>query len=76
MRDPTAPADPDRPSRKRRIAKRVYLAARRHGPTAPVWRTRAAIFSGAVLLGLVALLFANAADRANHIFLMLYGTWR
>ena len=45
--------------------------ARRHGPTAPVWRKRAAILSGAVALGLVALIFADVADRASHVFLLL-----
>jgi H+/Cl- antiporter ClcA len=43
--------------------------ARRHGPTAPIWRHRAAILSGAVALGLVALLFAGAADWASGLFL-------
>ena len=36
---------------------------------------RAAILSGAIVLGLVALSFAAAADRANDLFLMLYGRW-
>ncbi len=40
-----------------------------------MWRTRAAILSGAIVLGLVALLFADAADRANRLFLILYGKW-
>ena len=50
---------------------RARLLARRHGPTAPVWRKRAAIFTGAVALGLVALLFAKAADWASGVFLSL-----
>lgn len=50
---------------------RVRVLARRHGPTAPVWRRRMAILTGAVALGLVALVFAKMADTANHLFLML-----
>jgi H+/Cl- antiporter ClcA len=51
---------------------RALILARRHGPTAPVWRKRAAILTGAVALGLAALLFAKLADEANGLFLMLY----
>ena len=52
---------------------RARVLARRHGPTAPVWRKRAAILAGAVALGLVALLFARAADAASALFLRLVG---
>jgi H+/Cl- antiporter ClcA len=38
---------------------------------APVWRKRAAILTGAILLGLVALIFAKAADTASHLFLKM-----
>lgn len=51
---------------------RARILVRRHGPTAPVWRKRAAILSGAVTLGLIALLFADIANRANDVFLRLY----
>jgi H+/Cl- antiporter ClcA len=51
---------------------RALILARRHGPTAPVWRKRAAILSGAVALGLAALLFARLADEANRIFMRSY----
>nr|WP_167073353.1 chloride channel protein [Sphingomonas vulcanisoli] len=44
---------------------------RRHGPSAPIWRRRAATLSGAIALGLVALLFAKAADWASLTFLHL-----
>jgi H+/Cl- antiporter ClcA len=53
---------------------RARILVRRHGPTAPVWRKRAAILSGAVVLGLVALLFATIANQANHLFMRLYHT--
>ncbi len=62
--------------RRRRAVARFQTAARRHGPTAPIWRKRAAIFSGAITLGLVALLFAGAADWANGVFLTLFRRWR
>jgi H+/Cl- antiporter ClcA len=41
---------------------------------APVWRKRAAILSGAVALGLIALLFAAIANQANDLFMRLYHT--
>jgi H+/Cl- antiporter ClcA len=51
------------------------VLTRRHGPTAPVWRKRAAIVSGAIILGLVALLFARLADEANRLFLAFDHEW-
>jgi H+/Cl- antiporter ClcA len=51
---------------------RAIILARRHGPTAPIWRKRAAILTGAIALGLVALLFAKLADEANDLFLRFY----
>lgn len=41
---------------------------RRHGPTAPVWRRRTAIFGGAIAVGLLAIAFAWAADRSSEAF--------
>jgi hypothetical protein len=71
-------SDPVEPLKRLGVARhrtvdRLYVAARRHGPTAPIWRKRAAILTGAILLGLIALLFAHAADWANGVFLALYG---
>jgi len=54
--------------RGRRLG-RILL--RRHGPTAPVWRRRSAIFGGAVAVGLIAIGFAWTADRASALFLAL-----
>ena len=51
---------------------RAIILARRHGPTAPIWRKRAAILTGAIALGLAALLFAKLADEANGLFLRFY----
>jgi len=58
--------------KQRGLADRWLILARRHGPAAPAWRNRAAILTGAILLGLVALVFAHLADWANHLFLALY----
>ncbi len=48
--------------------RRGRVLLRRHGPTAPVWRRRAAILGGAVAIGLVAIGFAAVADRAGELF--------
>ncbi len=48
--------------------RRARVLLRRHGPTASVWRRRTAIIAGAVLVGLVAIAFARAADRASGLF--------
>ncbi|KQM21035.1 chloride channel protein [Novosphingobium sp. Leaf2] len=55
-------------SLKRLLPRRIRIALRRHGPEALVWRRRVAIIGGAVLVGLVALIFAHVADRANGAF--------
>lgn len=59
------------------LPRRVRVILRRHGPEALLWRRRIAILSGAVLIGLVALLFAALADRANELFLAIVkrGWW-
>ena len=49
----------------------VRILARRHGPTAPIWRRRMAILTGAIALGIVALIFAKAADTASHLFVIV-----
>jgi H+/Cl- antiporter ClcA len=57
--------------RKAELRRRVRhgrLLLRRHGPTAPSWRKRAAIFGGAVAVGLVAIAFARLADEASGLF--------
>jgi len=48
--------------------RRGRVLLRRHGPTAPIWRKRAAILGGAVAIGLVAIGFAAVADRAGDLF--------
>jgi H+/Cl- antiporter ClcA len=54
---------------QRRYVRRGRVLLRRHGPTAPVWRKRAAIFGGAVAVGLIAIAFARIADHASALFL-------
>src|SRR3954464_9503021 len=50
------------------LARRSRVLLRRHGPTAPVWRRRTAIFGGAVVVGLIAIAFARLADWASALF--------
>lgn len=59
----------------RLLPRRVRIAMRRHGPEALVWRRRVAILGGAVLVGLVALVFADVADKANGAFHALANHW-
>jgi H+/Cl- antiporter ClcA len=50
------------------VVRRARVLLRRHGPASPVWRTRAAIFGGAVVVGLAAIVFARMADWASSLF--------
>ena len=54
--------------RESRNYRMLRVLARRHGPGSPVWRRRLAMGAGAVLVGLVALLFAEMANWAIAIF--------
>lgn len=56
-------------------ARYLRVLVRRHGPEALVWRRRIAILGGAILIGLVALLFAHLADGASEFFLNIVGRW-
>ena len=51
------------------MLRRARIMLRRHGPQARVWRRRIAIVGGAILVGLVALLFAHLSDLAGELFL-------
>jgi len=51
-----------------RSRRALRVLARRHGPMSPVWRRRMATGVGAVLVGLVALLFAQLANLAIAVF--------
>jgi len=61
------PDSPSSPPRKDAL-RRTRVLLRRHGPTATIWRRRAAIVVGAILVGLAAIAFARAADRASGLF--------
>jgi H+/Cl- antiporter ClcA len=52
----------------RRRWRRGRVLLRRHGPGVLDWRRRTAIFGGAILVGVVAILFAKAADSASDLF--------
>lgn len=56
----------------RLLPRRFRVLLRRHGPEALIWRRRVAILGGAVLVGLVALVFADVADRATMLFRSAY----
>nr|WP_159871045.1 chloride channel protein [Novosphingobium sp. 9U] len=49
--------------------------ARRHGPTSLLWRRRQATLLGAIALGLVALVFAEAGDWASRMFLRMVAAY-
>jgi H+/Cl- antiporter ClcA len=55
-------------NRETRNVRKLRVLARRHGPASPVWRRRFAMGTGAILVGLVALLFAELANRAIDMF--------
>ncbi len=61
--------------RLRLFRRRVRVMMRRHGPEALIWRRRIAILAGAVLVGLIALLFAELADHAGALFRRMVA-WR
>lgn len=54
--------------KQRQLARILRVLARRHGPSSTVWRRRLATGVGAVLVGLIALLFADMANEAIDIF--------
>ena len=55
-------------SREARPYRLARVLARRHGPTSRLWRRRLAMGTGAILVGLVALLFAEMANWAIDVF--------
>ena len=59
----------------RMTSERTRALLRRHGPTAPIWRRRVAILGGAIMIGIVALGFAAAADRAGEAFTGIATRW-
>jgi H+/Cl- antiporter ClcA len=57
---------------KRWTQHRVRALFRHHGPRSLIFRRRLAMVGGAISIGLIALLFADIADRANHAFIAMY----
>lgn len=53
---------------RRWTPRRVRALIRHTGPTSLIFRRRLALIGGAVIVGLVALLFAYLADTAGHVF--------
>lgn len=50
------------------LNRRWRVLLRRHGPASAVWRRRIAMGTGAVSIGLAALIFARLADTASSLF--------
>lgn len=60
---------------KRWTPARYRALLRARGPRSVQFRTRAAILTGAILIGIVATLFAESADWAAELFSHYAGTW-
>ena len=60
---------------KRWTPSRYRALLRARGPRSTQFRTRVAILTGAILVGIVATLFAEAADWAGAVFSRFATTW-
>ena len=60
---------------KRWTPSRYRALLRARGPRSTQFRTRGAILAGAILIGIVATLFAEAADWAGEVFSDFAKTW-
>lgn len=60
---------------RRWTPKRVRALVRHTGPTSLIFRRRLALIGGAVIVGLVALLFAWAADKSGEAFGQVVAQW-
>ena len=60
---------------KRWTPSRYRALLRARGPRSTQFRTRGAILAGAILIGIVATLFAEAADWAGEVFSDFAATW-
>ena len=64
-------------SRPRRwTPRRIRALLRATGPTSLRFRRRVAILTGAIAIGIAAVLFAQAADHAGELFAQLAHQWR
>lgn len=64
------------PPRRRWTPARFRALLRSRGPASLRFRTRAAVLAGAVAVGVVAILFAEAADAAGRVFDGYARRWR
>lgn len=57
--------------------RRINFNAKTYITSPHAWQIRLALWGGALAVGLIATLFALAADRANEVFLMIleHGSW-
>lgn len=60
---------------KRWTIRRAQAWLRLVGPRSPVFRRRVAITGGAITIGLIAIVFAAAADRASAAFQLMIATY-
>jgi len=60
---------------RNRTLRRARALIRLFGPRSSMFRRRAATVGGAISVGLIAIAFAAAADRATEIFNMLVDAW-
>ncbi|WP_310101924.1 chloride channel protein [Sphingomonas sp. BE138] len=67
---------PASPTRRRWTLGRVRALLRSRGPTSVLFRRRVAVVAGAIAIGVIAVLFAGAADRAGEAYARLARDWR
>ncbi|QNE33403.1 chloride channel protein [Sphingomonas sp. NBWT7] len=61
---------------RRWTPRRVRALLRSRGPTSILFRRRVAVITGAIAIGIVAVLFAKASDAAGEAFARFAGRWR
>ena len=71
MSDASAPS----PRSRRWTLYRLRALLRSRGPTSVRFRRRIAVITGAILIGIVAVLFAEAADYTGLVFSAYARTW-
>jgi len=59
----------------RRIASRRFRRSRHVWLSLRLWRSRSAFWLGGIVIGVVAVAFALAADYAQHLLHLLLGRW-
>jgi H+/Cl- antiporter ClcA len=64
------------PASRRWTVARYRALLRARGPGSVQFRTRVAVFAGAIAIGIVATIFAEAADSAGLLFMRYVAQWR